>query len=93
MLSCEPQANCAVFERADENAVTLADTLKDSESTEKAFPENKNENGSSGYSDKQGGKRQPKVTQKGKSNSLKTSPNARNLSGKCKHGWQTLEHS
>ena len=54
---------------SDEIAVTVAYALKDSESTEieKAFPENKNENGLSGYSDKQGGKRQPKLTEKGKS--------------------------
>ena len=40
---------------SDENAVTIADALKDSESTEisKVFPENKIENGLSGYSDKQ----------------------------------------
>ena len=54
---------------SDENAVTVADALKDSESTEieKVFPENKIENGLSGYSDKQGAKRQPKLTEKGKS--------------------------
>ena len=90
------KANKGLGFSSDENAVTVADALKDSESTEieKAFPENKNENGSSGYSDKQGGKSQPKLTEKGKSYRLtQTSPNARNLSGKCKHGWQTSKHS
>ena len=45
----------------DENAVTIPDALKDSESMEieKVFPENKNENGSSGYSDKQWRKDNP----------------------------------
>ena len=49
--------------------MTVTDALKDSESTEieKAFPENKNENGLSGHSDKQGGKRQSKLIEKGKS--------------------------
>ena len=43
--------------------------MKVSESTEieEAFPENKNENGSSRHSDNQGGKRQPKLTENGKS--------------------------
>ncbi|KAK2558598.1 Uncharacterized protein P5673_018777 [Acropora cervicornis] len=63
------KANEGLGFASDENAVTLADTLKDSESTEieKVFPENNNENGLSGYSDKQGAKRQPKLTEKGKS--------------------------
>ena len=53
----------------DENAVTVAEALKGNESTgiEEAFPENKIENGSSGYSDRQVEKRQPKLTEKGKS--------------------------
>ena len=53
----------------DKNVVTVADALKDSESTEieKVSPENEKENGSLDYSDKQRGKRQPKLTEKGKS--------------------------
>lgn len=63
------KANEGLGFASDENAVTVADAFKDSESTEieKVFPENKNENGLSGYSDKQGAKRQPKLTEKGKS--------------------------
>lgn len=63
------KANEGLGFASDENAVAVADAFKDSESTEieKVFPENKNENGLSGYSDKQGVKRQPKLTEKGKS--------------------------
>ena len=44
------KANKGLRFASDQNAVTVADALKDSESTEieKVFPENKNENGSSG---------------------------------------------
>ena len=63
------KANEGLGFASDENAVTVADALKDSESTEieKVFAENKIENGLSGDSDKQGAKRQPKLTEKGKS--------------------------
>lgn len=60
------KANEGLGFASDENAVTVADAFKDSESTEieKVFPENKDENGLSGYSDKQGAKRKPKLTEK-----------------------------
>ena len=47
------KANEGLGFSSDENAVTVADALKDSESTEieKVFPENKIEKGLSGYSD------------------------------------------
>lgn len=46
--------------------MTIADALKDSESTEikNDFPENQSENGFSGYNQKR--KRQPMLTEKGK---------------------------
>ena len=49
------KANEGLGFASDENAVFVADALKDSESTEieKVFRENKNENGLSDYSDKQ----------------------------------------
>ena len=63
------KANEGLGFASDENTVTVADALKDSESTEieRIFPENRIENGLSGYSAKQGAKRQPKLTEKGKS--------------------------
>ena len=63
------KANEGLGFASEENEVTIADALKDSELTEieKVFPENKNANGSSGYSNKQRAKREPKLTEKGKS--------------------------